>query len=301
MSNKNQVQFAHGRKKTRGELRLPQLHFVAVDQWVKVLGNQAFVAWLQFYSWADRKDQDRECDAIPTSMRGIAQRLNVSRTTLYNLIIRPLWNYGLIDLVETPYDGYSNVNIVVYEYPQNDPSLATKELNKIRDYDTEYISAARQKAIQVAESREKSADDDGPKNGPGGRSKKWTGGAVQKMDRGGPIIGHNNYKDKSFNDLELKQQQESVAVIAQKIEFALGISIKSLMSKLPEWLNEYGSEMLIEKAQYIGAHSSKWQNVIGTYRASIEQKWDTAFAEVAATATKRDERYNAFYQLFPDA
>lgn len=311
--DKNQIGFSHARKKTRGELRLPQLHFVAVDQWVHVLGNHALIAWLQFYSWADRADKDRECDAIPTSMRGIAERLKVSRDTLYKKIIRPLWNYGMIDLIETSYDGYSNVNIVVYEYPQNDPTLATKELVQIRNYDTEYISVARQKSIQIAEQREKQLEEGRYENQTGGAVRKSDRKAVRKSDRGGTKIRPINYKDESSNVVKInneQQQNKNAAVvdsklkIIERIESALGTSVNSLLPQLKTWVEKYGAETLIAKAQYIGDSRSKWHNIIGTYRTAVEQNWDTAFSEVAATIEKphsvQNERYASFYALFDE-
>ncbi|WP_391558942.1 hypothetical protein [Robertmurraya sp.] len=140
------VKFLHARKKTRDELRLPQQHFVAMDDWIKKIGNDAYVAWLTFYTWADRSKEDREADAIPNSMNKIAKRLGVGKEKFYQKIIRPLWNYGFIDLHEIEIKSNlkeNPVNIIVYEYPQNSPDLATKPLEIVRNYDTDYKPAER--------------------------------------------------------------------------------------------------------------------------------------------------------------
>lgn len=315
MQGKNQIEFTHGRKKTRGELRLPQLHFVAVDQWLHTLGNHAFVAWLQFYSWADRTDKDRETDAIPNSMSAIAKKLGVSKETLYKKIIRPLWNHGMIDLTETQYTGYSNVNVIVYEYPRNDPALATKELVQVRDYDTQYESAAREKAIRITEQREKQRQIQqegqfGNRTGgsseiePGGSS-EIEPGAVRKSNRGSSEIEPINEIQESLNDHEYKKQQQdkNVVVLTKKIESHLGKSINSLIPLLKKWIENYGEEYLLEKAQYVGSTRPKWQNIIGTYRNAVTENYDTVFTEVAVTSEKQhgqEDRYSKFYSLFSD-
>lgn len=153
MSAQNSVQFITGKKKTRGELRLPQIHFVFCLDWDQKVGQKALFAWLKFYTWADRSNSEREVDIIPSSINKIAKRLGVGKTTLYDQIIKPLWNHGLIDLQEYHVDGNVYVNIIVYEYPQNDPSFATLPLEKVRDYDQDYLSNARKKSLETAKRR----------------------------------------------------------------------------------------------------------------------------------------------------
>src|SRR5699024_11578604 len=83
---------------------------------------------------------------VPRSITSVAKELNMTRTTLYNTVIRPLWNYGLIDLKEyynEKIKGTSATNIIVYKYPQNKKELETKPIEKIRDYDTDYNSKAK--------------------------------------------------------------------------------------------------------------------------------------------------------------
>lgn len=139
------VQFIAAKETTpRSQLELPTLHFVVMDDWVVKTGEKALFAWLKFYTWCDRTDKSREYDAIPNSMNKIAKKLTVGKDTLYNAIIKPLWNYGLIDLQEVVINGTVCVNIIVYKYPQNNKKLETEPLEKVRDYDTEYHSKAKE-------------------------------------------------------------------------------------------------------------------------------------------------------------
>ncbi|KAB3587336.1 hypothetical protein GAY21_23450 [Phocaeicola vulgatus] len=139
------VQFIEAKEKTpRPQLELPRLHFVVMDDWVEKIGEKALLAWLKFYTWCDRSNSKREVDAIPTSMNKVAKKLSVGKDTLYNLIIKPLWNYGLIDLHPIVINGNVCVNIIVYKYPQNNKKLETEPLEKVRDYDTDYDSTAKE-------------------------------------------------------------------------------------------------------------------------------------------------------------
>ncbi len=192
------VKFISGRKKTRGELRLPQLHFVACDDWMKKLGKDAFCAWLEFYTWADRSHSDREADAIPNSMNSIVKKLGIGKGKFYNKIIRPLWNYGFIDLQDFEIEGNlkeNPVNIIVYEYPQNDPTLATRPLIQIRDYDTEYKPEERKMKSDLS-------------------SSKIEPGSGSKIEPGsGSKIEPNNVLD--INDLEFNVDDDELYIDSQ--------------------------------------------------------------------------------------
>lgn len=144
------VTFQKAKKKTRNELQLPILHFVCMDDWIEKLGDKAFTAWLKFYTWCNREEDANgnrpEDDVIPSSLTKVQKRLGVGKDTFYNKILKPLWNHGLIDVFEYKtenWKGQGNVNIIVYEYPQNEHALSTKPLEKIRDYDTDYTSQAK--------------------------------------------------------------------------------------------------------------------------------------------------------------
>lgn len=91
-----------------------------------------------------------------------------------------------------------------------------------------------------------------------------------------------------------------VAVIQERIESHLGKSIKSLVKEFPAWIDTYGEDKLVSIAKFIGDNSGKWNNIVGAYRAAIERAWEIdAISEVAVT-NGHDERYAAFYKLFPD-
>lgn len=144
------VTFKKAKKKTRNELQLPILHFVCMDDWIEKLGDKAFTAWLKFYTWCNREEDENgnrpDDDVIPSSLTKVQKRLGVGKDTFYNKILKPLWNHGLIDVFEYKSEGWKgqgNVNIIVYEYPQNEHALSTKPLEKIRDYDTDYTSQAK--------------------------------------------------------------------------------------------------------------------------------------------------------------
>ncbi len=112
---------------------------------------------------------------------------------------------------------------------------------------------------------------------------------------------HNHLTDPSEQN-QLNNNKD--AVVAQ-IESHLGESIKTLKPLLGKWIEKYGEDYLLEKAQYIGSKRGDIKNIIGAYRAAVEQDYDTALAEVAVTDEKStshsDDRYQAFYNLFPDA
>ncbi|WP_242260737.1 MULTISPECIES: hypothetical protein [unclassified Bacillus cereus group] len=144
------VTFKKAKKKTRNELQLPILHFVCMDDWIEKIGDKAFTAWLKFYTWCNREEDENgnrpDDDVIPSSLTKVQKRLGVGKDTFYNKILKPLWNHGLIDVFEYKSEGWKgqgNVNIIVYEYPQNEHALSTKPLEKIRDYDTDYTSQAK--------------------------------------------------------------------------------------------------------------------------------------------------------------
>lgn len=218
------VSFVHAKKRTRGELRLPQLHFVAVDDWVDKLGDRAFVAWLKFYSWADRSDPDRDFDNIPNSLNTVVKRLGISKTTFYEKVIRPLWEYGFIDFQPYEKDRTVHLNIVVYEYPQNDPKMATSPIEKIRDYDKDYHSPARvygkMGGTKSAQSRlryEQGEHEGVVQNLDQGGGSKIEPGVVQELDHGGQKNGPINDQRRSnvienINDLKIDQSIDHTTI-----------------------------------------------------------------------------------------
>lgn len=174
-SNKTFINVVAGTKK-REDLFLPILYFPTVDpflngkdgkakSWVEELGPKTFIAWLQLHTLVDRsKEADMKYGnefTIPNSIEGLAKVLGVSKSTFYRNVIKPLWNYGLIDLEEWRDQkkiGTKAMNIIVYPYPQNNKDLENKPLIKVRDYDTEYNSEAKSYAKKASYVRKKESD-----------------------------------------------------------------------------------------------------------------------------------------------
>ncbi|RAL21920.1 hypothetical protein [Thermoflavimicrobium daqui] len=133
-------------KKSRNELLLPALRYIVSDDWIDKLGHDAFIAWLKFHTWVDREDANREYDKIPYTLEATWKKLGMGKKKFYEKVIRPLWNYYLIDIVE--YDDSKRKsqkpkNIIVYESPMNQHETEIKPLEKLRDYDTEYGSPSQ--------------------------------------------------------------------------------------------------------------------------------------------------------------
>ncbi|TRZ39375.1 hypothetical protein CEQ21_07380 (plasmid) [Niallia circulans] len=135
-------------KKKREELRLPILHYIVVDDWIPKLGYKTFGYWLTFHTWVNRSDEkidDIAMAKIPMSMEKVAEKLGMNKSTLYRNVIPVLWEYGLIDLVEyedSARKSQKPVNIIPYDYPQNNKELETKPLEKCRDWKLDYNTSA---------------------------------------------------------------------------------------------------------------------------------------------------------------
>jgi hypothetical protein len=220
-----QCTFDAGKKK-RNELRLPTLRFVVADNWIDTLGMDAFRAWLKFHTWVDRTDSNREEDKIPYTIESVCKHLGIGKKKFYEKVMRPLWNHGLIDTVEYKeykQKGKKPVNIVVYESPFNKHETEVLDLEKVRDYDTEYDS------VSQAHGRK------------GGRPKKkitklirkgfrmetskvskWKPSKVSKQKPNNEDLNNlPNYSNKESNVLNKQQQQENknhVVVVQEKYE-----------------------------------------------------------------------------------
>lgn len=135
-------------KKERAELRLPILHYIVVDDWIPKLGYKNLGYWLTFHTWVNRSDEkidDITMAKIPMSMEKVAEKLGMNKSTLYRNVIPVLWEYGLIDLVEyedSARKSQKPVNIIPYDYPQNNKILETKPLEKCRDWKLDYNTSA---------------------------------------------------------------------------------------------------------------------------------------------------------------
>ena len=141
----------HKAARKREELYLPQLHFPTVDpylegNWVDVLGEKTFCAWLKLHTLVDRENGMAKYNnefTVPRSLQSVMDVFKMSKSTFYRVVIHPLWNYGLIDITEWESDtkkGLKSMNIIVYPYPQNLKALETQPLVKIRNYQKDYKS-----------------------------------------------------------------------------------------------------------------------------------------------------------------
>lgn len=137
--------FVQKGKKKREELRLPVLHFIVADDWLDKL-DKSFNIWLKLHTWVDRTDAERDYDVIPTDLGRLMERLNVSKSKFYRLI-KPLWEYGLIDIIEydqSKRNSQKPKNIVVYEYPFHERERQYIPLEKLRDWEKDYESVSKQ-------------------------------------------------------------------------------------------------------------------------------------------------------------
>lgn len=140
-------------KRERHQLYLERIYYISVDpysneSWLKIMGEKAFLAWLQLQTLVDRSEEsvNDNKNTVPRSLNSLIKLLGVGRQTFYEKILKVLWNYAFIDLEEyseSTQKGHTPINIIVYPYPQNNLDLAHQPLVKVRDYDTEYSSAAK--------------------------------------------------------------------------------------------------------------------------------------------------------------
>ncbi len=131
-------------KKKRAEFSLPALHFIVADDWIDKLG-ESFTVWLKLHTFVDRTDMQREYDRVPMSLEKLYDKLKVSKSKFYRLI-KPLWEYGLIDIIEyeaSERKAQKPKNIIVYEYPFHIIEKKYSELEKLRDWKTDYDSTSK--------------------------------------------------------------------------------------------------------------------------------------------------------------
>ncbi|MDF3555488.1 hypothetical protein LAV92_27870 [Bacillus cereus] len=121
-------------KQPRNWQPLPPLYFVAMDDWLDKLGENSFCLYLKLWTMVDRT-LEQHC--ITTNNTKLVKKLNMSKSK-YLRLIKPLYEYGLVDLVEyedSKNKGSKPINIIVHKYPQNEFNRATMELEKCRDWE----------------------------------------------------------------------------------------------------------------------------------------------------------------------
>lgn len=124
-------------KISRNEQPLPQLHYVVADDWIDKLGEKSFCLYLKLFTLVDRTDSDKQNHCIKTRTSKLLKRLEMSKSTYYR-VIKPLYEYGLVDLIEfegSKNEGSKPVNIMVHRFPQNSYALAVQPLEKCRSWE----------------------------------------------------------------------------------------------------------------------------------------------------------------------
>ena len=272
-------------KVSRNELELPRLHFIVVDDWEEKLGADVIFMWLRFYSFCNRMDKGREYDKVPQSLNKLAKRLGITRKTLYNKYLKPLWNYGLIDLEtydDPNYLGHKPINIIVYRYPCNDKRRETLPIEKVRDYDTDYTSEARTFAL-LAGNTGSTSDVQTADISTGVVSEKKQG-VVSKKKQGVVSSGIHNNPLKELNN-PLKELNNPCKYVSSAALSLFNSNLKNstyTTRELKSLVEQYSDELVMEAVQraitneagmpikYVKGVLSKWQQAGCTTVESIQ-------------------------------
>ncbi|OPA76721.1 hypothetical protein BVG16_16250 [Paenibacillus selenitireducens] len=198
-------------KRSRNELTLPIQHFIAMDDWIDKLGKQAYIAWLKLYTYADRTEEQR----FNASLTKLCTRLDVSKGTFYSKVVPQLWDYGFIDFKEC--DGF--LTIIVYSYPQNKIELASKPLNKIRDYATEWETENRERAKSGGRKPGQSTGSIGSENEPsvinGSKIEPKTSSKIEPNNISKSLNNSNNLND-CMGDADASAEHSEIYQALQK-------------------------------------------------------------------------------------
>ncbi|MGM1372683.1 replication protein [Bacillus thuringiensis] len=248
------------------ELRLPNQHFITAMDWIDKLGESAYCDYLKMYTMADRRDKDREYDRVPRALSSLWEALDRKEKYFRQKILIPLWEYGLVDLVEYQGEharaGHKPMNIVIYRYPCNDITLLTKPLEKVRDWKKDYKSSGKFYAIKGG--RPKNEVKDSPQN-------PLVKDSPQKPLKDSPQNPINNTKE--LNNL-LNYFNKYVSIDLSPIDF-FKFAIVSSPSKYVEIeLNNltttYGKDIVNEAIKRIS--DMKTDKYIATIKGIIK-KW----------------------------
>jgi hypothetical protein len=107
---------------------LPQLHPIALTDWLPKLGEKAFLSWLHFHSWKPLHYSAETGILLPFSLNKVIRKLGVGKATFYEKIIQPLQAFGLIKVIASEFSKQEN-HLLVYYYPHNCKENAEKPLN----------------------------------------------------------------------------------------------------------------------------------------------------------------------------
>jgi hypothetical protein len=121
-------------EKSPNETAVLTIRAAMISDWLPKIGQQAFLAWMQFHSWKDGEQDSKQPFIIPLPLTQLIKRLKVGNSTFYDKILRPLWNYGLINLQYAKKGGH-HIRLIVYSAPLNQPEKADMPLELLRHYD----------------------------------------------------------------------------------------------------------------------------------------------------------------------
>ncbi len=153
-SNEQQVAVIYGQHVN------PTFNAVENPSWVKTLGASTFCYWLGLLSMSKVTTDENYLDSAK-SLKEIMGIFDISQSTFTNKLIRPLYEYGLIDVVDIPgsekYNrrGLPSRKIIVYPYPQGRVELLTQPLTACRNYDLHYQSKAKEFGLMGAHVKKK--------------------------------------------------------------------------------------------------------------------------------------------------
>lgn len=141
-------------KMPREQLRMPQEAYVQIDKWMDYLGYEQYCWWRKFISWVDRSPTRSYEFHVPYTLESVysEKHLGVSKSHFYKKI-KILWECGLIELVEFDKSARKTTkprNIIVYNYPFNNPKYEYLPLEKRRDWNTEYESESKKHGFKGA-------------------------------------------------------------------------------------------------------------------------------------------------------
>lgn len=275
-------------KKARNELKLPTLHYVVADDWIEKLGHEAFVAWLKFHTWVDRTDKNREYDKIPRSLEETWELLGMSKSKFYRAVVRPLWNYGLIDIIEyeeSKRKTQKPKNIIVYESPFNKHETEVKPLEKVRDYEKDYSSTSQ--VFGRKGGRPINDDSDGFKNetvendSSNGFKNETVYGfknetvTVSKM-KPNNYTNISNNETNTLNNESNNKQQSDVVVDLFKNHMGVTISEEEAILVLNESINHNKDikQAIQETVAWSSSNDEELKNPVGSVIYAIQKGWN---------------------------
>ncbi len=144
-------------RRKRPELTLPfSITYHHLDRWMPNLGRDAFLFWLQMFTFANRRDFDPKANIIDYSYKFLAKKAEVSKYKL-TVMLKNLYEYGLLEIVEvdsqykTKKQLYKVLTVPIYA------DTVFCELRKCRSWEERNSFGQKQNKIIIAKRSEESA------------------------------------------------------------------------------------------------------------------------------------------------